>query len=245
MSQPPTPAETQEIIRLHAAAARRNRLAKRLLTFALVAIVAGNVWYAYETVRDTAEHRTEELSAALAAEAESLAPDLAKTGTEAIGRLATRYSDTFAKTFERDRERYAEALLREMEAMQSHAVSVEPRLMEALQALGGRLEADLKSGLAGHGIPEDKLVAAGEAYAAALEERVGGFIAGPLEDYRGNVESIVAKLDRLAAEEPPPPTEDPVFLIGMALEWVGRDLQKSSSGAALGAASEKPSNLQK
>ena len=221
------PEGPQELIRLHERASRRNRNAKRLLTLLLLAIVLGNVGYAYFTVKNTVENRTDELSKALGAEAESIAPDLAKAGSASLGRLSDRYADVMAKTFERDRDLYAKRLIDEVESLRLHAEGVQPKLHAELEKMVTRLEHDLRGGLAKHGIPEDKLTAAGEAYTKALDAKVVDFLEGPVSRYRTHVDSIAEKLDRLAATEPPGPSEDPMFLMGMALEWVGRDMQNN------------------
>src|SRR5690606_11793468 len=138
--------------------------------------------------------------------------------------------EAFSSTWEKDQERYLEVLVDEFAVLERFTQDQTPLVQEAIAQLVLDQEAVAREELAKLFGDEEAFAELSLAYQAAMEDQLAVFFDKHLEEHVAVADSIVRRLETIAASEPDK-VEDTQVLIGMLVELLG--LHRQSAGQEL------------
>lgn len=205
-----------------------SRIAFALLVIATVGVYLLLFWQVIVSFRDQGITQVQE---ELGKELSSYVPTLQRQLQNSSKRIVPAYLEAFSSTWEKDQERYLEVLVDEFAVLERFTQDQTPLVQEAIAQLVLDQEAVAREELAKLFGDEEAFAELSLAYQAAMEDQLAVFFDKHLEEHVAVADSIVRRLETIAASEPDK-VEDTQVLIGMMVELLGLEMQSAGQELA-------------
>lgn len=215
------PAESIRDYQSALGARTRARTVIAVLLVLVLGAFAFQCWRTYVHFRDTGLSETQVL---LGEQLQAYAPEAAAELSSAAQRVLPVYAEALQTTFERDQERYLEAVATEFSALEDYAHGETPKIQEAIAKLVLEQQAAAEHSLRTI-LTEEEFARISVAYQEALQAQLERTLDVHFSEHIQVADRIVQKLEQLAASEPKPLEADSQVITGMLVELLGLEMQ--------------------
>lgn len=212
-------------------ALRNRKISRVFFALLILATVGAYVFMFWQVIADFRDKGLAQVQVELGEELSAYVPTLQRQLQRSSDRIVPAYMDAFVATWERDQERYLEVVVEEFGALERFAQEQTPLIQEAIAQLALDQEAVANEELAKIFGDEETFAEISLAYQSAMENQLAVFFEKHLEEHVAVADSIVRRLETIAASEPDK-VEDSQALLGMMVELLGIEMQLAGQEVA-------------
>jgi len=224
--------QDNNLIEAYQAAAKRQRLASRSITIAIILTVLVFVFLIWSEFTDFRDNRVEEFGAHLGAEASEFLPSALDSMNGMVNRLVPIYIDSFSNVFIRDEAAYHEIVHTEFSKLDDYAQKEAwPKLENALAQLVIDQEMAMRDTLEEF-IEREQVIELSQAYRVALDNYLVNFFEKEFSEQTITGETIIQKLQQLANDHAADAPTDSDYILGMLMELLGLQMQEAAIAEA-------------
>lgn len=226
----PTPI-ADSLISEYNSALRNRKVSRVFFALLILATVGAYVFLFWQVIADFRDKGLAQVQVELGEELSAYVPTLQRQLQRSSDKIVPAYVDAFTETLKKDQERYLQVVVDEFGVLEQFAQEQTPLIQEAIAQMALDQEAAASEELAKLFGDEEHFAEISLAYQAAMEAQLAVFFEKHLEEHVAVADSIVSRLEAIAASEPEK-IEDSQALLGMMVELLGIEMQLAGQDVA-------------